>query len=879
MGFNFGLRARIRRGSEAGAGGWIAGAALFLSLALPVVTTADSAPPIGKILTLLEAAGEEYREGVDSGQVTRPVEYDEAKFFVEDARGRWTSLTLEAAARSEVDAGLQQVLAAMTELQAVEDVRTQISALRQRIIDLTGTQEEVYPSAPPSRQRGQALFGENCSSCHGMAGDGRGENADKLTPRPANFTDTQFMHAETPYDFFHVITLGKRNSAMPAWGDVLSIQERWDLVSYLWTLSTSPGQLAEGQGIYLSHCAGCHGSMGDGTGPWSAYLLKPVPDMSTPMATARKSNAHLQEVLTAGIAGSPMPAYARALSVEERSAAVAFVRMLSLGGFEEASQEGETSSEQRTQRLAKLVRYLASSYGQAFQDGQLVDATELAEAKALADQINTSAGTVYPSLNQSQGNVVRDAVRKLVDAVRSSATVAVVGAAADSVAAQLERFLPPATPTTVAQPADPALAALGESTRLLDAAVRAYAQGDARALALVSDAYFAFEPVERHLGGVAPQLKASVEEKFVRLRQALKKTQAEAEVQILRAAISSDYASVRTHVAAPATDAGLLLQAAAIVLREGFEIVLVIGALLGYVVKAGYPEMRRLIHAGTGLGIAASFATAFAFGELLRLTPGSAAALEAATMLLAAVVLFWVSYWLVSKAEADRWQQYIRSKVHAAIAGRRKLALAGAAFLAVYREGFETVLFFQALLAGQPGGWPTISAGILVGACLLGIVYFLFRRLQFRLPIGQFFLVTGGFLYAMAAVFASQGVYELQEIGWVPLTSLPWMPTLPLLGIFPTLETTLVQLCFLGLLLYAVAVLRSRRGGREQGQADDVLLRLAKVEASLGELSHSVGVLVANNHSSERQAQEGQPQEAPGRLLTLQGHGAEAAEK
>ncbi len=838
---------RFRR--KAGAGGWGAGVVLLSLFVFSTVAAADSESPTGKILTLLGAAGEEYREGVEAGRIVRPIEYEEAKAFVEDARGRWTSVTLEAAAQREIDASLQQVLAAMTELQGVEAVRTQIAALRQRISELTGTQEEVYPPAPPSRQRGQALFVDNCSTCHGLAGDGRGENADKLTPRPANFTDTQFMRGETPYDFFHVITLGKRNSAMPAWGEVLSIQERWDLISYLWTLPASPGQLAEGQGMYLSHCAGCHGATGDGAGPWSKGLLKAVPDISKPMATARKSNVHLLAVLTDGIAGSPMPAFAHALSPTERNAVVAFLRMLSLGGVEQVVQETESGSPERRLRLAKLARYLASSYEQAFREGHLVDATELAEAVALADQVNTSAGAPYPSLKKSQEDAVRDSVRVLVAAVRGSAPVAVVHSAADAVATHLERSLPPATPNTALSAEDSSEAALHESARLLDDAVRAYAQSDARAVALVSDAYFAFEPVERHLGGVAPQLKAAVEEKFVRLRQALKKTQAEPEVKTLREAIASDYASVRMHLSAPATDAGLLLQAAAIVLREGFEIVLVIGALLGYVVKAGYPEMRRLIHAGTGLGIAASFATAFAFGELLRLTPGSASVLEAATMLLAALVLFWVSYWLVSKAEADRWQQYIRSKVHAAIAGRRKLALAGAAFLAVYREGFETVLFFQALLAGQPGGWPTISAGIVVGTCLLAVVYLLLRRLQLRLPIGRFFLVTGVFLYAMAAVFASQGVYELQEIGWIPLTALPWMPTLPLLGIFPTLETALVQLCFLGLLLYAVAVLRSRRRIPEQGEASDVSTRLAKVEASLVELSEAMGTLVANQQN------------------------------
>src|SRR5262249_40376097 len=153
----------------------------------------------------------------------------------------------------------------------------------------------------------------------------------------------------------------------------------------------------------------------------------------------------------------------------------------------------------------------------------------------------------------------------------------------------------------------------------------------------------------------------------------------------------------------------------------------------------------------------------------------------------------WVSYWLISKAEADKWQRYIRGKVQSALTGRRSIALAGAAFLAVYREGFETVLFYQALYASAPAASMTVSVGLGAGGLALAIVYVALRRFQLRIPIQQFFFATGLLLYAMAAIFAGQGVHELQDAGLISTTPLPSVPVIPLLGVYPSMESLVVQ--------------------------------------------------------------------------------------
>ena len=108
-------------------------------------------------------------------------------------------------------------------------------------------------------------------------------------------------------------------------------------------------------------------------------------------------------------------------------------------------------------------------------------------------------------------------------------------------------------------------------------------------------------------------------------------------------------------------------------------------------------------------------------------------------MLIAVAVLFSVSYWLISKVEAAKWQQFIREKVNAALEHGGGTALAFVAFLAVYREGAETALFYQALFnEGVALGLP-ITLGILVGFGALAIVFTLFYRFGVRIPLRPFF--------------------------------------------------------------------------------------------------------------------------------------------
>jgi hypothetical protein len=184
-------------------------------------------------------------------------------------------------------------------------------------------------------------------------------------------------------------------------------------------------------------------------------------------------------------------------------------------------------------------------------------------------------------------------------------------------------------------------------------------------------------------------------------------------------------------------------------------------------------------------------------------------------MVVATLVLFYVSYWLLSKMEVVKWNHFVKSKVQDALDSGSVLALATAAFLAVYREGFETVLFYKALfVSGTAAGAMPVVGGIVVGSVVLVGVYIAINRFGVRLPLKPFFAVTSAFLYYMAFVFAGKGIAELQEGGLVGTTIVPWAPRIPALGIYPTVESLGAQGVLVGLAILALVwnfVLEPRR--------------------------------------------------------------------
>jgi len=162
-----------------------------------------------------------------------------------------------------------------------------------------------------------------------------------------------------------------------------------------------------------------------------------------------------------------------------------------------------------------------------------------------------------------------------------------------------------------------------------------------------------------------------------------------------------------------------------------------------------------------------------------------------------------VSYWLISKVEAAKWQKFIREKVSTALDHGGGKALALVAFLAVFREGAETALFYQALFSEGNVAIP-LSLGILAGFAALAVIFTLFYRFGVKIPMRPFFTVTSVLLYYMAFVFIGKGTRELQEGNVIGITVMKGMPSVPSLGIFPSMETLIAQGVLLVLFVFMV---------------------------------------------------------------------------
>jgi high-affinity iron transporter len=339
----------------------------------------------------------------------------------------------------------------------------------------------------------------------------------------------------------------------------------------------------------------------------------------------------------------------------------------------------------------------------------------------------------------------------------------------------------------------------------LDSTYALARRGDSSAGTSAFDAYMTFEQVERGVRSNNAALATQLEGDFAALRAAVAKGANPSELDALQRKLTSGLEKAELSVGGNLSSANLFVQSFVIMLREGLEAILIVGALMTFLVKMGASHRKKDIHIGVGAALAASVATAVAVETIFHVTPANQELLEGFTMAVAALVLFYVSYWLLSKMEVVKWNHFVKSKVNDALTSGSSLALASAAFLAVYREGCETVLFYKALFltGGNSSGMP-VATGILAGSAVLVGVYIAISRFGVRLPLKPFFGLTSAFLYYMAFVFAGKGIAELQAGGLLPTNMLQWAPRVPALGIYPTIESVVAQGVLLVLLFGAL---------------------------------------------------------------------------
>lgn len=335
---------------------------------------------------------------------------------------------------------------------------------------------------------------------------------------------------------------------------------------------------------------------------------------------------------------------------------------------------------------------------------------------------------------------------------------------------------------------------IARARELLREAERAHERGDrGAALDAVISAYLdGFEPVEAVLGARDPALVAETETAFLDLRERISRQAPTAEVAEHAADLQRLLARAESALEGPTGGKMAFMASMTVVFREAVEAILLVFLLLGLVRRTGVPSDARLVHAGWIGAVVAGGVLWLAAQVALPMTGVSREVLEGVIALLAAVVLLYASHFVLARLDSKRRVEAIRRRLTEAGSARRGAIFFSLAFMAVFREAFEVVLFLQAILVESPGAGLAVLAGGAVGLLIPLLLFPLLRLSGRRLDAGRVLTATGAVLCALAVVLAGKGVRALQEAGWVGITFVG-VPRVDWLGLFPSVETLAAQ--------------------------------------------------------------------------------------
>ncbi|MGJ4730711.1 FTR1 family protein [Luteimonas sp. SDU101] len=520
-------------------------------------------------------------------------------------------------------------------------------------------------------------------------------------------------------------------------------------------LPATPPRHARGGELYAQLCASCHGPTGAGDGPASAGLDPPPIDFTDRERADERSVFALYQVIEQGLEGTSMVSY-RGLPADDLWALATYTGAIaypeSLAGRGKALLEGDAALQARFD----LDRYV--------------------------------------------GQTPADLANELGSAEDAAAIVA---------------YLRRHPEATQAQQLESALAT---ARGLLREAMAAYRAGDAKAARdLALAAYLdGFEPVEPLLAARDNPLMVRIEAAMAQLRSGLA---ADAPADALQAQVDQLdglFAEAEQVLGQDSTSATASFVAAfTILLREGLEALLIVIAMIALLRKAERTEMLPWVHGGWLSALVAGAATWVLATWVITISGASRELSEGFGSLLAAVVLVWVGLWMHGKSHAQAWQRYVRERLGHALGKSSGLFLLGLVFVVVYREVFETILFYAAIW-NQGSQGAVIAGGAAAGLALLAIGWGMMRYSR-SLPIGQFFRYSSVMISVLAVVLMGKAVSALQEAGYLPVSWLEGWPRVELLGLYPTLQGVAAQV--LVALMLAIGFALSSRSARREAAA------------------------------------------------------------
>jgi high-affinity iron transporter len=498
--------------------------------------------------------------------------------------------------------------------------------------------------------------------------------------------------------------------------------------------------LASGRVVYLENCAQCHGEGGKGDGPARESMNPKTPEpanFTDSEFMAGLSPFKAFNSVTFGIDKTAMASFA-ALSEDQRWSVAFYVLALRFPQEKAAAGEKQWRSKDQPVELASVATL----------------------ATLTDDQLTGKIKGHFPG---SEGDVLAYLRRGLLEQKPTDPLLIA------------RTFLREATDLYTA----------GEKEKAYQKAIDAYLDG--------------FEMAEPTLFAKDASFGRSLETQFTDFRNAIRQGMPAEQIQKRDQEIAAKLDEAAQILASEDGFSGYysFLNSALIILREGLEAALILAAIVAMLKVMGATAAVRYIHLGWILALVAGVLTWIATQTVLTFSGQHRESMEGFISVFAAVALFYVGYWLHTRTEARRWQSFIQNKVKNVLSGRKIFGLVGISFFAVYREAFEVVLFYQALWLQNENNRAPVIWGFVAGLAALLVMIFAILKLGLRIPLKYFFGATGTLLYMMAFIFAGNGIKELQAAGWIPSTPVSFAPQVPLLGIYPTLETLAAQILML----------------------------------------------------------------------------------
>ena len=348
---------------------------------------------------------------------------------------------------------------------------------------------------------------------------------------------------------------------------------------------------------------------------------------------------------------------------------------------------------------------------------------------------------------------------------------------------------------------------------------RKYDQAFATSRSAYLDSY---EGIEIPLRPIDPDFTLDMEIKFAELRNLIQQhkpySEVEAKVIEIRNGLDeSERLVTGTGLIAPSL---AFTTSFSIIFREGLESALIIGAILTYLEASRNAHYKKHVYFGIVISIIATVITWYIAQFVIEISGASKELIEAIAGISAVAVLFWVSFWILNKVETKKWIEFVKAKVWQATTTGSVMVFAMLSFFTVYREGFETVLFYQAMLSFARNMESFVLLGLILGLAVIISVVFIIRKLGKRLPLRVLFGLTMGIGAYMSIAFIGNAIREFQEVGYISTTHMfGIIPRLEInlaamTGIHPTLETTIAQIVLLSIYVIGslyILILQPRR--------------------------------------------------------------------